>query len=217
MMGLLKRVKNVVLADLHELVDKFEDPISMTKQYLRDLEEQIEKAQHALAQQFIVERRYEALIQQAEEIVEKRARQAKLAVERNEESIAKMALQEKLAYEKKLSLYKQQYDTLKEKTTYLTEQLKQLKETYEELKVKQLDLIARANAAKAVKQINASLVSFHPDHALKGFARMEERVFALEAEAKASSYLYESHKALHSSSQLEEEVEKELAQLKAAR
>lgn len=215
-MGLLKRVKNVVLADLHDLVDKFEDPISMTKQYLRELEEQIEKAQHALAQQFVIERRYERLIQQAEEMVEKRTRQAKLAVERNEDAIAKMALQEKIAYEKKGSLYKQQYEALKEKTTYLTEQLKQLKEKYEELKVKQLDLITRAHAAQAIKEINTSLVSFSPEHALKGFERMEERVFALEAEAKASSYLYESHKTLHMSPLFQEEVEKELAQLKAA-
>ncbi|MGX1983994.1 phage shock protein A (PspA) family protein [Thermolongibacillus altinsuensis] len=215
-MGLFKRVKNVMLADLHDLIDKLEDPISMTKQYLRELEEQMEKAQRALAQQFAIERRYEQLIQQAEEMIEKRARQAKLAVEKNEEAIAKMALQEKIAYEKKLALYKQQYETLKEKTTYLTEQLKQLHEKYEELKAKQLDLIARANAAQAIKDINASLISFNPEHALKGFARMEERILALEAEAKASSYLYESYKALHTLP-LQNEVEKELEQLKEAK
>jgi phage shock protein A len=215
-MGLFKRVKNVLLADLHDLIDKCEDPISMTKQYLRELEEQMEKAQRALAQQFVIERRYEQLIQQAEEMIEKRARQAKLAVEKNEEAIAKMALQEKIAYEKKLALYKQQYETLKEKTTYLTEQLKQLHEKYEELKVKQLDLIARANAAQAIKNINTSLVSFNPEHALKGFARMEERILALEAEAQASSYLYESYKALHTLP-LQNEVEKELEQLKEAK
>jgi phage shock protein A len=214
--GLFKRVKNVILADLHDFVDQLEDPISMTKQYLRELEDQIEKAQLALSQQFAVEHRYEQLIQQAKEMIEKRARQAKLAVEREEETIAKMALQEKIAYEKKLSFYQQQYETLKEKTTYLSEQLKQLKEKYEELKVKQLDLIARAHAAKAIKDINASLVSFNPDHALKGFARMEERIIALEAEAKASSYVYESTKPLHFDPLLQEEVEKELEQLKAA-
>ncbi|HZG59739.1 MAG TPA: PspA/IM30 family protein [Anoxybacillus sp.] len=215
-MGLFKRVKNVMLADLHDFVDRLEDPISMTKQYLRELEEQIEKAQAALSQQLAVEQRYERLIQQAKEMIEKRTRQAKLAVEREEETIAKMALQEKIAYEKKLSSYQQQYEALKEKTTYLTEQLKQLKEKYEELKVKQLDLIARAHAAQAIKDINTSLISFSPDRALKGFARMEERVFVLEAEVKASGYVYESTKPLHLDPLLQEEVEKELEQLKAA-
>ncbi|WP_044894980.1 PspA/IM30 family protein [Bacillus alveayuensis] len=216
-MGLFKRVKNVMLADLHDFVDKLEDPISMTKQYLRELEGQIEKGRSALAQQIAVEQRYEQLIEQAKEMIEKRTRQAKLAVERNEETIAKMALQEKIVYEKKLSSYQQQYKALKEKTTYLTEQLKQLQDKYEELKTKQLDLIARAHAAKAIKDINASLVSFSPDYALKGFARMEERILALEAEAKASSYVYESTKPLHLDPLLQEEVKKELVQLKAAK
>ncbi|MBE2949951.1 PspA/IM30 family protein, partial [Anoxybacillus flavithermus] len=110
-MGILKRVKHVVLADLHDMIDKCEDPIRMTKQYIRELEEQLEQAQQALAQQFVLEQKYERLIADAKEMIEKRARQAKLAVEKNEEPIAKMALQEKIAYEKKLELYTQQYNT----------------------------------------------------------------------------------------------------------
>ncbi|WP_027410792.1 PspA/IM30 family protein [Anoxybacteroides tepidamans] len=217
-MGLFKRLKHVVLADLHSLIDKCEDPIDMTKQYLRELEEQMKKAQQALAQQFVVEHRYKLLIEQTEEKIEKRSRQAKLAVEKNEEAIAKMALQEKLAYEKKLELYKQQYTTLSEKTTYLKEQLKKLKETYDELKVKQLDLIARAHAAQAIKAIHTSLTHLGPEEALKGFARMEERIFALEAEAEASRYVYEeSKKALSLSPQFQEEVERQLAELKAVK
>ncbi len=42
-MGILKRVKHVVLADLHDMIDKCEDPIRMTKQYIRELEGQLEK------------------------------------------------------------------------------------------------------------------------------------------------------------------------------
>jgi len=101
-MGIFKRVKHVVLADLHDMIDKCEDPIRMTKQYIRELEEQLEQAQQALAQQFVLEQKYERLIADAEEMIAKRARQAKLAVEKNEEPIAKMALQEKVAYEKKI-------------------------------------------------------------------------------------------------------------------
>ncbi len=100
-MGILKRVKHVVLADLHDIIDKCEDPIRMTKQYIRELEGQLEKAQQALVHQFMLEQKYEHLIADAKEMIEKRARQAKLAVEKNEEPIAKMALQEKISYEKK--------------------------------------------------------------------------------------------------------------------
>lgn len=188
-MGILKRVKHVVLADLHDMIDKCEDPIRMTKQYIRELEEQIEKAQQALAHQFVLEQKYERLIADAKEMIEKRARQAKLAVEKNEEPIAKMALQEKIAYEKKLELYTQQYNTLKEKTTVLTEKVKQLYETYEQLKMKQMQLMTRFYVAETLKQIDEAITSFRYDHVIKGFARMEEKVMLLEAEAKARSLI----------------------------
>lgn len=212
MMGLFHRVKTMILADLHELVDQWEDPIALTKQYLRELQEQIEKAQRSIAQQIALEQRYESLITHTKTMIEKRARQAKLALERNEETIAKLALREKLMYEKKLADYQQQYETIKEKTTYMTEQLQHLHEKYEELSVKQWELHARANAAKTIKDVNTALTSFHPEQALRGFARMEERVIALEAEANASRRFLESTHAFPSS--FDEEVETELAKWK---
>ncbi len=213
-MGLFRRVKTVLLAELHELIDQWEDPVAMTKQYLRELQDQIENVQQAIARQIAVEQRYESLIAHTKTMIEKRERQAKLALEHNEETIAKLALREKLMYEKKLSAYQQQYETIKEKTTYMTEQLKQLTEKYDELSAKQLDLIARANAAKTIKDVNTTLASFHPEQALRGFARMEERILALEAEANASIHLLESTHPLPSI--FEEEVENELAKWKEA-
>ncbi|EZP78413.1 phage shock protein PspA [Parageobacillus genomosp. 1] len=213
-MGLFHRVKTIILAEMHELVDQWEDPATMTKQYLRELEEHIHQGQQALAQQLLAEQRYETLIAQTKAIVEKRSRQATLALERNEEAMAKLALREKLLYEKKLSTYEQQYETVKEKTAYMVEQLKQLQEKHEELSAKQLELIARANAANALKQIDATLASFRPDHALRGFARMEERVLALEAEAAAARHFLASKHSFPFS--LEEEVENELAKWKEA-
>ncbi|KXG08310.1 PspA/IM30 family protein [Anoxybacillus rupiensis] len=216
-MGIFKRLKRIVTADLHDWIDKCEDPIRMTKQYLRELNEQIDNTQQALAQQFAIQQRYEMLIHRTEEIVKKRERQAKLAIEKEEEAIAKMALQEKISYEKKLETYKQQYNTLIEKTTYLNEQLKKLKEKYEELKIKHFDFIARAHAAKAITDVNTSLVSFNPEQILKGFERIEEHVRSLEAKAKASTYVYETQKTLSLPPVFHEEVEQELAKLKTAK
>lgn len=214
MMGLFRRVKTIILADLHELVDQWEDPVALTKQYLRELQEQIETAQRSIAQQMALEQRYASLIAHVKTMIEKRTRQAKLALERNEEAIAKLALREKLTYEKKLSAYQQQYETLQEKTTYMSEQLNKLYEKYEELSAKQWELHARANAAKTIKDINTTLASFQTEQALRGFARMEERVFALEAEANASRRFLESAHAFPST--IDEEVETELAKWKEA-
>lgn len=94
-MGIFRRMKTIVLAEVNEQIDRWEDPVAMTKQYLRELEEQLERGRQALAQQWVAERRYETLIAQAEATIEKRSRQAKLALERNEEAVAKIALRDK--------------------------------------------------------------------------------------------------------------------------
>ncbi|MEW5323551.1 PspA/IM30 family protein [Geobacillus thermoleovorans] len=212
-MGIFRRIKTIILAEVNEQIDRWEDPVAMTKQYLRELEEQLEQGRRALAQQWVAERRYETLIAQAEATVEKRSRQAKLALERNEESVAKLALCDKLLYEKKLEAYKQQYEAIKAKTAEVANRLNQLRERYDELAAKQLELAARVNAAQALKQIDTALASFSADETLRGFARMEERVIALEAEAAAARF---GTNAVLSPVPLDEEVEREFAKWKEA-
>lgn len=215
-MGIFRRIKNIALADVHNVLDKAEDPISMVKQYLREMEEQLVKVQQALSEQLFLEKKYEMLVVQTQDAVEKRLRQANLAVERNEDEIAKLALQDKIVQERKLASYKQQYDAMQAQTTNLYEKVKALQEKYEELKLKQQELIARAHAAKAVKEINTTIASFSADNAMRGFARMEERIWTLEAEAKASQELAAPHQP-SMNPLLQAEVEQQLEQLKAVK
>ncbi|KOR95490.1 PspA/IM30 family protein [Geobacillus stearothermophilus] len=212
-MGIFRRMKTIVLAEVNEQIDRWEDPVAMTKQYLRELEEQLERRRQALAQQWVAEQRYETLIAQAEATIEKRSRQAKLALERNEEAVAKLALRDKLLYEKKLEAYKQQYDAIKAKTAEVANRLNQLRERYDELAAKQLELATRVNAAQALKQIDSALASFSADEALRGFVRIEERVIALEAEAAAVRF---GTNVVLSPVPFDEEVERELAKWKEA-
>lgn len=81
-MGIFKRVKTIVQSDLHGFLDRIEDPVNMAKQYIRELEEQLNHAVEALSQQLLVERKHSALIEQTEAILAKRSRQAELAVDR---------------------------------------------------------------------------------------------------------------------------------------
>lgn len=64
------------------------------------------------------------------------------------------------------------------------------------------------------------LAGFQSDHAVKGFARVEEYVQKLEAEVAASSYVYHAKASIskpYVDHQLEETVEKELEELKKAK
>ncbi|ENQ3107436.1 phage shock protein A (PspA) family protein [Bacillus sp. 491mf] len=216
-MGIFKRIKNIVMADVHQTLDKLEIPVSMLKQYLRETEEQISKAQKALSHQFYLEKKYEALIVETDALVTKRTRQAELAVSREEDHMAQLALQDKIINEKKATLYREQYEITKQQTATLYEQIDKLQEKYQELQYKELVLVSRLNAAQAIKESNAALASFHTENATKGFARVESYVQKLEAEAAASNYFYQlkSPNQTESLNQgLQEEIKQELEKLK---
>ncbi|MBE7121936.1 MULTISPECIES: PspA/IM30 family protein [Bacillus cereus group] len=216
-MGILKRIKNIVVADVHQTLDKVENPVSMLKQYLRETEQQITKAQKALAHQYYLEKKYEALISETDALIAKRTRQAELAVSREEDQMAQLALQEKIVNEKKAELYRKQYEITKEQTATLYEQIDKLQKKYGELQYKELVLVSRLNAARAIKESNTAIDSFHSESTAKGFARIESYVQKLEAETAASNYFYN----LKSPNQqevldqnLQEEVQRELEKLK---
>lgn len=216
-MGIFKRIKTIVSADINETLDKMENPLSMLNQYLRDMEKQMEEAKGALANQLYLEKKYELLVADEEAVVVKRARQAELAVSRNEEEIAKMALQEKILHEAKVSSYREQYEITKTQTEKLKEQISLLMEKFQELQYKKLVLVSRAHAAKSVKEGQAMLASFHSDQAVSGFAKAEEQVRRLEASAAASTHFYELTHAgekLVFDNKLQESVQKELDLLK---
>lgn len=217
MMGILKRIKNIVVADVHQTLDKIEKPVSMLKQYLRETEQQITKAEKALSHQYYLEKKYEALISETDALIAKRIRQAELAVSREEDQMAQLALQEKIVNEKKAELYRQQYEITKEQTATLYEQIDKLQKKYGELQYKELVLVSRLNAAQAIKESNRAIDSFHTESTAKGFARIESYVQKLEAETAASNYFYN----LKSPNQqevldqnLQEEVKRELEKLK---
>ncbi|MGN4425967.1 PspA/IM30 family protein [Bacillus cereus group sp. MYBK30-1] len=216
-MGILKRIKNIVVADVHQTLDKLEKPTNMLKQYLRETEQQITKAEKALSHQYYLEKKYEALISETDALIAKRTRQAELAVSREEDQMAQLALQEKIVNEKKAELYRKQYEITKEQTATLYEQIDKLQKKYEELQYKELVLVSRLNAAQAIKESNRAIDSFHTESTAKGFARIESYVQKLEAETAASNYFYN----LKSPNQqevldqnLQEEVQRELEKLK---
>lgn len=217
-MGIFKRIKTIAKADINGLLDGLEDPIAMLNEYSREMEQQIAKAESALSRQIFVENKQAALILDTKSLVEKRIRQAKLALEQGEDSIAKMAVQEKLTQENQLKVYAQQYETIKGQTQILKDKLLELQETYNELQHKKILLASRANVAQSIKQIQKATVSFQTDTILRGVARAEDRILLMEAEVQAGSQFANplvQHDVAYRNYVNEEELNLELEKLKS--
>ncbi|MGD8190235.1 PspA/IM30 family protein [Brevibacillus ginsengisoli] len=212
-MGIFNRVKNIVTSGANDLLDQLESPIRSMNHSIRDLEKKFERGQDALATQIFLENKQIALIAEAEQLLAKRERQAKLAVEQGEEQVAKIAIQEKLLLEKKLSIYKEQLVTIQEQTAQLQAKLSHLNKTYEEMNHKRLLLVSRSNVAHSVRDISCTLNSFSTEEIARDFARAEDRVLFLEAKLEAGQRMKTSSPYIIDVT-VHEEVEEELKKLK---
>lgn len=220
-MAIFKRVRDITVASIHEMLDKVEDPIAMLNQYLRDLESEISKAELAVSRQIAIEKKWKALVEEFEQRAAKRSRQAELAVDHGDDNIARQAIEDKQFAEAKAVEYRALYESTKEQVAALLGQLKELKDKFYELRNKKFHLVSRANVAKTVKDINQALVSIDTESAAKGFARIEEKLMMMEADSQAMQrirrvYGDTNYEYLHNAEK-NEKVEQELDKIKATK
>jgi phage shock protein A len=217
-MSIFKRFRDMTMASINDLLDKAEDPVKMLSQFLRDMEQDINEAEVAVAKQIAVEKKFKQQYEEAGEMVSKRDEQAMRALEQNNEDLARRALQDKKEYQVRYDEMYQQYSVAKENADRLRGQLSEMKAEFTKMKNKKDLLVARAEAAKAQKQINQAMSGFGTDNASKGFDRMSEKVLQMEAEAEASNELRSGNRSLEDElNKLEKNsgVDDDLAELKA--
>lgn len=215
-MGIFRRVKEIVAADVHRMLDKCEDPVSMAQLYLRQIEEQIEKSNEALTGQLVAEQETILLIEHTSQIVAKRMRQAELAVDREEERIAEIALADKMQHEKLIQGYGRNLDAIRNHIGTLKQEIIRLKELHRDLQGRLYFLASRAKAARAIESA-ASFPAYRTDKVIRGFERLEENVRQLEAGASAKQWAASPHDNELDRIDRNEEIQAELSRLKAAR
>lgn len=216
-MGLFKRLRDLTVASINDLLDRAEDPVKMLNQFLRDMEQDIVEAEAAVAKQIAVEKKFKIQYEEAGEMVQKREAQALKALEQNNEDLARRALQDKKEHQTRYEEMQKQYGIAKENADKLRSQLSEMKDEYGKMKNKRDLLVARAEAAKAQKTINRAMSGFNSDGASKGFDRMSERVLQMEAEAQASGEFANSSRSLDKELETlgDAGIEDELAAMKA--
>jgi phage shock protein A len=217
-MGLFKRIGDNIRANISSILDKAEDPVKMLEQYLRDMEDDIADAEVAVTKQIAVVKRLQKQYEESQLMAEKRESQALQALEQQREDLARRALEDKKVHQAKADDYKEQFERARENADKLKLQLQEMKDEYEQMKAKKATLVARAEAAKAQKEINKVMNGFGKDTARKGFERMEDKVTQAEAEAAAGMELNSTGPDLDDElaalDKKDDDIEAELARLK---
>ncbi|MCC3381151.1 PspA/IM30 family protein [Paenibacillus farraposensis] len=195
-MSIFKRLRDLTMSNINAIIDKAEDPVKMTDQYIRDMQEDLEDAEKAVAAQIAIEKRFKQQYEEQAALVQKREEQAHTAAKAQNVDLARRALEEKKAAEQKMNEFKAGYDQNKAAADNLRGKLEEMRKQLTEMKNKRETLVARYNAAKAQTEINKAMSGFSSDTATAGLKRMEEKMLQAEARAEASNEMNSKEKSL---------------------
>ncbi|KHL94489.1 hypothetical protein QW71_17535 [Paenibacillus sp. IHB B 3415] len=195
-MSIFQRITTLTKAAIHEGLNKLEDPMLLTGQYLRDLEDKISDAESKQrefkAAASVLERR----IYEYQVLAERSEAEAVQAMSEGNEPAARAAVMAKLRYTESGQECTAGLQETQATLASLEVQLANVKEEHKRLKAKRAELAERARKAAEIKhsaQANASSTPggyrgqvLNAGSASRGFERMEDKIAMQEALAEQS-------------------------------
>lgn len=161
MVGLLKRFKYTLEADLHELFDKKEskNPIAMLNQYIREAEKQTEQTGKLLQRQAQLKEQLQQELKETTEMLEKRTAQLQLAQQANEEDLIFFATQEVETYKNRQFTLLDSIENSNKEFVALEQKFESMKHKIKDMKVRQLQLMGKENVTRAHHKMDEVLQS----------------------------------------------------------
>ncbi len=217
-MGILERISTIVKANIHDLLDRAEDPEIMLDQYIRDLESGVHEGREELVNAMADEKRLAAKLKERKRQVRDWEDRAEQAVRLNKDEAARSALRAARAYQKEVDTTAAAWKAQKEKVAELQEQFEQIEKKLASVKSERDALLAEHKATRAKETLTTARVSGKKaTAAIKGIKRMKERVEreAAKAAAREEIAAMSAEVAEAEKSQADIEIEARLAELKA--
>lgn len=191
-MGLFKRAADLVRANLNELLDSAEDPEKMINLYLEDAHEHLKEAKVAVHTAITAEKTLQMQYNNASVDADIWQKRAELAVSQKRDDLAREALTRKKSVEQRFSGLKTPLEQAGAQANKARHDLGLLEERIQEAENNRTVLIARAQAAKAMKKTADAVSGISSHDPAAAMSSMEQKIQRMEAEAAASAEMVDA-------------------------
>lgn len=184
-MGIFSRFRDIVNANLNDLLDRAEDPQKMVRMMIQEMEETLVEVRttsaKVIADRKGLERRIENLALEAGEWEGK----ARLALSKGREDLARAALAEQDSVAEMQAIAEKELTAVSAHLEELHDEIGQLQRKLDDAKAKQKALVAREKTARSRLDIRQRFSRDKLNEAFDKFEAYERRMDNLEGEVEA--------------------------------
>jgi lia operon protein LiaH len=191
MANLFSRIKNTVLADLHEALDHKEqkNPIALLNQYLRECEQETEKVRKLLERQYQLKDEFTREYRQALDLSAKRKHQAEIASQAGETELYQFAINEQQQYEARAIRLKEIMEQASGQLVELEQKYEDMKHKLKDMNIRRLELMGRENITRAQHKMNQVLDNqSYSSQSYSRFQEIDSYLDRLEQQVNSSYY-----------------------------
>jgi len=216
-MGIFSRTRDIIAANVTDLLDKAEDPAKMIRMIILEMEETLVEVRASAARTIADQKEMRRTVAKLEKLQESWTEKAELALSKNREDLAKAALVEKQKAADMADQLLGEIAVLDETLSANEGDIAKLQAKLREARVRQNSIAARLESAQHRTRMREMYAGAKVDEAFSRFDQLERRVDWAEGRAEAAGMgaapktLEEEIAELRSS----DKVEAELAALKA--
>ena len=224
-MGIFSRFRDIIHSNINAMLDKAEEPEKLIRLMIQEMEETLVELKadcaRTMAQAARIAREHDMLAAAAGRWGEK----AELAVDKGREDMAREALLEKRDLEARANVVAGELAAVEGMIEACREDIATLEEKLASAKERQRTLLARHMRATGRKRMREDVSRADSSEALRRFEAFEARIDRLEAEAELAGDMASRRRPAEGDSldarfdrlAADEDVERELAQIKARR
>jgi len=212
-MGIFSRTRDIIAANVTDLLDRAEDPAKMIRMIIMEMEETLIEVRASAARTIADQKEMRRHISKLDKLQESWTEKAELALSKGREDLAKAALVEKRKAADMADRLKEEIAVLDETLQSSETDITKLQNKLREARARQTSIVARLESAQNRTRLREMTNGSKVEEAFSRFDTLERRVDFAEGRAEAAGMgaapksLEEEIAELRSSEQVDADLE----------